>query len=176
MRKWLNSSGTPTYFSWRNMRSRCYNDKDISFSNYGVRGIKVCARWRDNYDAFVEDTGLKPEGLTLDRIDSDGNYELENCRWADYETQLNNRPNFNRWIEFKGQSRTLAQWAKELDISPELLSWRLQNWPLEKAMCKGRKNNWAPGQHGTVSTYTHQKCRCELCREAKRHSRKRHHA
>lgn len=172
MQKWINPSGTPTYFAWRNMRSRCYNENDIGYARYGGRGISVCDRWRENYDAFVEDMGLRPDGLTLDRIDGNGNYEPENCRWTDYETQLNNRPDFNRWIEFHGRRQTLAQWARELGVSIELLMWRLQKWPIEQAMQAGRKNNWAPGQHGTVSTYTHRKCRCDLCKEAKRQSRR----
>lgn len=172
MQKWINPSGTPTYFAWRNMRSRCYNPNDIGYKNYGGRGIRVCDRWRDDYDAFFADMGECPQGLTLERTDGNGNYDLFNCVWATYTEQLNNRPGFNRWIEFQGRKQTLAQWAKELNVSLELLMWRLKAWPLERAMTTGRINNWAPGAHGTVSTYTHLKCRCELCREAKKQSRR----
>lgn len=171
MQKWINPSGTPTYFAWRNMRSRCYNKNDINFWNYGGRGISICDRWRENYDAFVEDMGLRPDGFTLDRRDSNGNYEPENCRWATYLEQMNNRPSFNRIIEFKDRRQTLAQWAAEFGITPEGLSYRLQHMPLERAMVSGRLVHWAPGQHGTISTYTRQKCRCDLCKEAKRLSR-----
>ena len=72
MRKWLNPSGTPTYFSWRNMRARCYNPNDINYKNYGAKGITVCDQWRDNYDAFFADMGECPEGLTIERIDGKG--------------------------------------------------------------------------------------------------------
>jgi hypothetical protein len=172
MQKWVNSSGTATYFSWRNMRSRCYNINDIGFHNYGGRGIVVCKRWREDYDAFVEDMGIRPDGLTLDRIDGNGNYEKSNCRWTDYITQANNRTKFNTYIEFEGRKQTLAQWARELEISLELFCWRLSKWSPDKAMQKGRINNWAPGKHGTISTYTRLKCRCDPCKEAKRQSRK----
>lgn len=171
MRKWINPSGTKTYFAWRNMRSRCYNSKDINFPNYGARGIKVCDRWREDYDAFVEDMGMCPEGLTIEREDSNGNYEKANCRWATYLDQLNNRPRFNRWIEFQGRRQTLAQWAREIGVSLETLSDRLKRMSLSRALTPGRLVNWNPGAHGTVSTYTAKKCRCEPCREAKRQSR-----
>lgn len=150
------------------MRSRCYNPKDINFHNYGGRGIVVCDRWRTDYDAFVLDMGLRPEGLTLERENSNGNYEPNNCRWATYTDQLNNRPGFNRVIEFQGRKQNLAQWARELEISLETLLDRLKRMPLEKAMTKGLLNNWAPGKHGTISTYIGKKCRCELCCDAKR--------
>lgn len=172
MQKWLKPSGTPTYFAWRNMRSRCYNKNDISFGNYGGRGITVCERWREDYDAFVEDMGLRPDGFTLEREDSNGNYEPQNCRWATYHDQMNNRPGFNRVIEFAGREQTLAQWAAEFGITPEGLSDRLRRMAFTRAMVPGRLVNWAPGQHGTISTYTNRKCRCELCREAKRQSRR----
>jgi hypothetical protein len=172
MQKWINPSGTPTYFVWRNMRSRCYNENDINFKNYGGRGITICNQWRHDYDTFVDDMGIRPDGLTLERKNSNGNYEPENCRWATYIDQLNNRPNFNRIIEFEDQKLTLAQWARQFEITPEGLADRLRRMPLERAMVSGRLVNWAPGQHGTVSTYTHLKCRCELCREAKRKSRR----
>lgn len=167
MQKWKNPSGTRTYFAWRNMRSRCYNPKDINFSNYGGRGISVCDAWREDFDKFFEDMGECPEGLTLDRVDSNGNYQPSNCRWATYETQLNNRPGFNRWIEFRGEGKTLANWAKFLGISLETLSHRLSSMPIEKAMTQGRLVNWAPGEHGRISTYSGRlKCRCDACRKA----------
>jgi hypothetical protein len=146
MQKWINPSGTPTYFSWRNMRARCYNPNDIGFKNYGGRGITVCKRWRDDYDAFVEDMGLCPDGLTIERIDTNGNYNPNNCRWATYTEQLNNRPGFNRWIEYNGEKHTLAGWARKLEISLETLSARISSMPMERAMTKGRINNWDPGR------------------------------
>lgn len=83
----------PTYNSWRAMISRCYNPRSAWYANYGGRGIAVCDRWRQSFDAFLADMGERPDGRTLDRIDSDGNYERGNCRWATPLEQTHNR----RW-------------------------------------------------------------------------------
>lgn len=83
----------PTYRVWSSMRQRCSCPTHQSWQNYGARGITVCDRWDASYEAFVEDMGLKPEGLSLDRIDVNGPYEPGNCRWADMTTQNRNRTN-----------------------------------------------------------------------------------
>jgi len=80
----------PLYVVWRKMRERCLSKTCKDYKNYGGRGITICSRW-DSFEAFVEDMGERPEGLTLDRIDSNGNYEPSNCRWADRTTQNINR-------------------------------------------------------------------------------------
>lgn len=75
------------------MRRRCLNPKDQAFHNYGGRGITVCEEWRYSFQAFIDDMGRCPPGLTLDRINNDGNYEPGNCRWTDRVTQARNKRN-----------------------------------------------------------------------------------
>lgn len=86
----LHGRPTPTYHSWLAMRKRCLYAAHPAFHRYGGRGITICARWRDSFAHFLADMGERPEGLTLDRIDNDGNYEPGNCRWA---TPLEQRHN-----------------------------------------------------------------------------------
>ena len=147
------------------MLARCYNENDIGYHNYGGRGITVCGRWKEDYDTFFADMGECPEGLTLERTDTNGNYEPGNCRWATYTEQGRNRRNNTR-ISFKGHNLTLSEWAEKLEISPETLLDRLRKMPIEKAMTKGLLVNWSPGKHGTIGTYTNQRCRCSLCVKA----------
>lgn len=82
---------SPTYQSWRAMRDRCYRSSTNGYKSFGGRGIQVCDRWKDNFAAFLEDMGERPEGLSLDRIDVDGNYLPGNCRWATPKEQAANK-------------------------------------------------------------------------------------
>lgn len=81
----------PTYVAWDNMKQRCYNEKRPDFPNWGGRGIKVCDRWLESFDNFLSDMGPRPEGLSIDRIDNDSDYEPNNCRWATWQEQAANR-------------------------------------------------------------------------------------
>ena len=84
-------SGSPTHRGWKAMLTRCYNPKAINYAYYGGRGITVCERWRASFADFLADMGERPDGKTLDRIDSDGHYEPGNCRWATPLEQTANR-------------------------------------------------------------------------------------
>jgi len=82
---------TPTYGTWMAMRRRCQNPGDRRFKDYGGRGISVCERWDSSFENFLADMGERPAGMTLDRIDTNGNYEPGNCRWATPIQQRANR-------------------------------------------------------------------------------------
>lgn len=105
-------SGTSEYKAWDNARSRCYRLKDKKYPRYGGRGITMCDEWRQSFEAFIRDMGKKPTPHhSLDRINSDGPYSPENCRWATDIEQNNNR-SFNRRLVVNGHSVTVAQAAR----------------------------------------------------------------
>lgn len=85
----------PMYKVWSEMIQRCENQKNSGYKRYGARGIKVCDRWRESFDNFHKDMGERPEGMTLDRINNDGNYEPLNCRWVSHQENCNNRGIYN---------------------------------------------------------------------------------
>lgn len=116
--------GNPTYVSWNTMLQRCLNHRKPAYRRYGGRGITVCERWR-RFENFLADMGERPAGRTLDRYpDKDGNYEPGNCRWATPTEQANNTKR-NVWVEFRGERKTIAQWARELSMKENTLRRRL---------------------------------------------------
>lgn len=115
------------YRAWKAMHNRCYDQNVKSFKDYGARGIYVADCWhgRKGFHQFLADMGERPEGSTLDRIDNDGPYSPENCRWATREEQASNKRS-NRWIEAKGERLTISQWAKRLGCTAHNIHLRIK--------------------------------------------------
>jgi len=127
-------SGDPIYSIWAGMIQRCENPNTLSFHNYGGRGISVCRRWKESVAAFAQDMGPRPDGYTLDRVDNDGDYTPDNCRWASLQEQQRNKRT-NRVIEFNGEKKLLVEWASEKGISVKALWFRLYDgWSVERAL------------------------------------------
>lgn len=125
---------TPEYRCWSHMIGRCENPTDKAFENYGGRGISVCARWRESFEAFYEDMGPRPDGCSIDRIDVNGNYEPGNCRWATDYTQARNRRN-NRLLDWRGRSICLKDAAKEAGLHRSTVERRLaKGWSVIRAL------------------------------------------
>lgn len=112
------------------MKNRCYNPNEPSYVNYGGRGISICEEWYDKPEKFIEwakSNGYSKE-LTIDRIDVNGDYSPSNCRWATQQDQANNKRN-NRKITVNGETHTVAQWARILDINVHTLTNHSLNYP-----------------------------------------------
>lgn len=122
------------YYIWASIKKRCKNPKDPAYHNYGGRGITICEHWRTSFLNFFSDMGPRPPGMTLDRINNDGNYEPGNCRWTDRITQMNNMRT-NLRITHQGETLTRAQWERRLGFCHGLIRSRLAGgWSLERAM------------------------------------------
>ena len=117
-------SNTTTYKSWFSMRNRCFNPNNPSYSNYGGIGITVCDRWKDSFENFLNDMGERPsKAYSIDRIDVNGNYEPNNCRWATQVQQQNNKRN-NSTITYNGETRTITEWSRILGIKASIIFTR----------------------------------------------------
>jgi hypothetical protein len=99
------------YKIWQGMLARCHNKNSDKYELYGARGIEVCKRWRESFESFVADMGDPESNQTIDRIDSNGNYEPSNCRWADCMQQNNNKRT-NKRITIDGVTKTVAEWVR----------------------------------------------------------------
>ena len=133
---WCTTHGmenTLVYNTWAQMLSRCRNPKSKMYKDYGGRGIKVYEKWH-KFEGFIEDMGEKPCGLTLDRIDVNGDYNPSNCRWASFKEQARNKRN-TVYLDYDGQRKSLPEWAEIKGIKRRKLAQRLgAGWTVERAL------------------------------------------
>lgn len=135
-RKWRHSGPAYryTYISWCSMICRCTSPETQNYPAYGGRGITVTRRWK-NFDNFVDDMGVRPLGLTLDRINNDGNYSKRNCRWATIKEQAHNRRTNHR-VTYAGRTRTITAWAEILNVSKVTLHSYIRRRGPERAIAR----------------------------------------
>jgi hypothetical protein len=130
---------TPEYRAWCAMKARCLNPMRPNYHRYGGRGIKICQEWIDSFEAFVAYVGPKPPSTSLGRIDNDGNYEPGNVRWETVWQQQKNKVS-NRPITINGITKLISEWAKEIGIAKQGLSYRIEHWPEERWCEKSRRS------------------------------------
>ena len=129
-------SGTPEYITLGSMKERCYNPNNSAYKNYGGRGIKICDRWlgKDGPTNFLSDMGKRPAKMTIDRIDNNGDYEPNNCRWVTRKQQLINRRN-NIYLTIYDEKRCVTEWCSIFGLNPSGIRCRFQNgWAPEVAI------------------------------------------
>lgn len=129
------STKTPEFKAWCQMRARCSNPNNPAYKDYGGRGIRVCERWERSFTSFLEDMGPRPSPRhSIDRSCNDKGYEPGNCRWATHAEQSRNKRN-NRWVNLNGRTVCIADWAAAHGVRPALIYQRLgRGWPLQRAL------------------------------------------
>ena len=138
--------GTRVYRQWAGMIQRCYNPNREYYKYWGGRGIVVCERWRGDFVNFYKDMGDPPPGKSLDRVDNNGPYSKQNCRWATNYQQYQNRRS-NRLLNYNGKIKAMSFWARKFGIHQETFRNRLERgWSVKEALETSIKN---VGQHKT---------------------------
>lgn len=135
------SKRSGTYRSWESAKARCRNPANPDFHNYGARGINFSPDW-DRFEDFLFDMGHRPDGTSLDRIDSNGNYEKSNCRWATVSQQGRNKSS-NRLVPWMGANIPMVELSEKTGVPYQLLYDRIVRggWNVEKAVSK-KKRVW----------------------------------
>lgn len=125
------------YVCWMNIRRRCENPKASQYAWYGGRGIKVCERWQA-FENFLADMGEPKDGESIDRIDSNGNYEPSNCRWVGRDVQGLNKRNV-RHLTVRGVTKPIVVWQREMGLSRSVIQYRLKmGYTPEQAIQPGK--------------------------------------
>lgn len=143
----MSLSTSAEYRTWTHMKTRCYNLRSSSYRWYGARGIKVCDRWRSSFIAFLSDMGPRPSPThSIERIDNDGDYCPENCRWATKREQVANTRATHR-VVLDGQQSCLAHVAEVAGVAPCTIRQRMKHMSAEKAVALGRnRRKTRPGE------------------------------
>lgn len=127
-------SKTPEFCAWGDMVERCRCPTNRAYKHYGGRGITVCDRWLESFENFYADMGDRPSNKhSLDRINNDGPYSPENCRWATWAEQSRNRRN-NRYVTYNGETKTVQDWAEAVGVTHSTMRRRLSLWSIEQAI------------------------------------------
>lgn len=127
-------TGTTECRIWQAIKNRTSNRNGQDFDDYGGRGITVCERWSNSFQAFLDDMGERPDGMSLDRINNDLGYFKENCRWATKIEQMNNTRGNHRET-FNGETRTIAEWSRATGIKQSKISRRLRRgWTIQRTL------------------------------------------
>lgn len=138
---------TPEYRAWQHMIQRCYSRSYRFFHRYGGRGIRVCDRWRNSFEAFFADVGSRPgKNFEIDRIDNDGDYEPGNVRWVTKVRNCRNRST-NRLITFNGERLCIADWSDRTGIPAQVIRERInEGWSAKDALTKPKKRRANAGR------------------------------
>lgn len=121
----VNGETTAEYRAWSHAKARCNNPKDGKYADYGGRGIKMCAAWERSFSSFLKDMGPRPAGTTLDRVNVDGDYGPDNCRWATATEQVTNR-RLSLYVDHQGQRLPLTEYARIRGVPYKALHARIR--------------------------------------------------
>lgn len=161
-------TNTRPYRIWLGMRRRCYRKDSHNYHLYGGRGIKICDEWKDDFKTFWKD--MKDgyaNNLTIDRINNDGDYEPNNCRWYTLKEQANNKRS-NVFIEYNGERKTIAQWTVEAGFGYQTILKRLKaGWDNGKTLTTRPRKKLGNGEKIYPATSPNKKLNHESVREIK---------
>lgn len=143
-----NMRNSRLYCIWRSMKQRCLVTTSTAYHNYGGRGISICQEWIDNFKSFRDwaySSGYS-DNLTIDRINNDGDYCPENCRWISKKAQCSNKRT-NVFFEYNGEIHTLTEWSEITGLNRHTIAYRINhNWPKDKILIEPPKH----GEHKWV--------------------------
>lgn len=146
-------SDTNLYHVWASMKGRCKNKNNPAYKNYGGRGITVCEEWLDfsNFYEWSMSNGYG-DNLSIDRIDNDGNYEPDNCRWITLQEQQNNKRT-NKFIRYKGEVKTPSEWAHLYGVNAKMVCQRVAlGWDIERALTEPCHTEFRRKNYGRENT------------------------